>query len=88
MRRSTETQMHFPLLNVIYDPLANNTVLVTMQMDWGQTGDVDIRYTSLQSLIDAARVLDFARNAVADEILAGKKRLAKNGNGKEKDQPF
>ena len=68
MKRPTEQQVQFPLLNLIYDPLSPHTVLVVVHEDWGLTGAVDIRYTSQQSLIDFNHVLQFAQNAVADEI--------------------
>lgn len=68
MKRPTEQAVQFPLLNIIYDPLSPHTVLVVCRDDWGLTGEVDIRYTSQQSLIDFNNVLQFAQNAVADEI--------------------
>lgn len=87
MKRPVENQLQFPLLNVIYDPLAEHTVLVTMPLDWGKNGDVDIRYTSLQSLKDLAHILDFARNAIADEIFEAES-IIKGAGMKKGDVPF
>lgn len=68
MKRPVEEQLMFPLLSVTYDPLSPTPVVVEMQMDWGLTGEVQIRYTTLQSLKDMNNVLQFLQNAVADEI--------------------
>lgn len=68
-KRPTEKQMEFPLFSLTYDPLATNAVVIELEMDWGLTGEAHIKFTSLQSLEDLNRVLQFVQNALADRIV-------------------
>lgn len=83
MKRPTEAQLEFPLLSILFDPLAVNAVQIELQMDWGMTGEIVITYSTLQSLEDLLVVWDFARNAVADELLSSSKEVARKAR-KEK----
>lgn len=69
MKRPTEAQLEFPLLSITYDPLAENVVILEMQMDWGLTGEVQLKYMTVQSLRDMNHVLQHAQNYVADELV-------------------
>lgn len=85
MKRAVEVQLEFPLVTVIYDPLGLNTVVLEVQMDWGLTGEVQLKYTTLQSLKDFNRVLQHAQNYVADEVVEQDKR--ERLERKRKDAP-
>lgn len=85
MRRPTEKQTEFPLLEITYDPLGAHPVTVLMSMDWGLTGEVVIKYTTDQSLIDFNELLQFAQNAVADEVPI--KKWKAHAKSKQKNTP-
>lgn len=86
--RVTETHAQFPLLQLFYDPLAPHPVVVSVPIDWSLTGEIYITYTSVASLRDALRVLDFASNAVADEVHLAEKEIHEAEARKKKDPPF
>jgi len=67
-KRVVEKQLEFPLMSIVYDPLAVNMVLIELQQDWGLTGEIYTKYQDLQSLKDAKRLLEFVINDIADTI--------------------
>jgi len=88
MERPVERQISFPLLAISYDPLSQHHIVLEMQMDWGLTGEVTLSYTTLASLQDFNRVLQYAQNAVADELIEAKAKASLAKNVRKKDPPF
>lgn len=80
-KRPIEKQMEFPVLEIIAHPAGAHPVSVILEGDWYLTGETNLSYTTQQSLEDAMRLLDYARNHMADELLA----LQKKGRN---DPPF
>lgn len=69
MKRPVEKPLEFALMTVTFDPLGINVVVLEVPMDWGLTGEVHLKYTTLRSLKDFNHVLQHAQNFVADEIV-------------------
>jgi len=78
-KRVVEKQLEFPLMSIVYDPLAVNMVLIELQQDWGLTGEIYTKYQDLQSLKDAKRLLEFVINDIADTILIVEKLHRQKG---------
>jgi len=78
-KRTVEKQLEFPLMSIVYDPLAVNMVLIELQQDWGLTGEIYTKYQDLQSLKDAKRLLEFVVNDIADTILIVEKLKRQKG---------
>jgi len=78
-KRAVEKQLEFPLMSIVYDPLAVNMVLIELQQDWGLTGEIYTKYQDLQSLKDAKRLLEFVINDIADTILIVEKLKRQKG---------
>jgi len=79
VKRAVEKQLEFPLMSIVYDPLAVNMVLIELQQDWGLTGEIYTKYQDLQSLKDAKRLLEFVVNDMADTILVVEKLQRQKG---------
>lgn len=69
-KRLVEKQMEFPTLELIVHPTGAHPVSVVMESYWYLTGEVLLNYTTAQSLRDAMRLMDHARNYMADELHA------------------
>jgi len=78
-KRTVEKQLEFPLMSIVYDPLAVNMVLIELQQDWGLTGEIYTKYQTLQSLKDEKRLLEFVVNDIADTILIVEKLKRQKG---------
>jgi len=73
VKRPTEKQTEFPVLEIIGHPFGFHPISVVMEPDWYKTGEVSLSYTTAQSLEDFLRLLDYARNYMADELLEARK---------------
>jgi len=78
-KRAVEKQLEFPLMSIVYDPLAVNMVLIELQQDGALTGEIYTKYQDLQSLKDAKRLLEFVINDIADTILIVEKLKRQKG---------
>jgi len=87
VKRPTEVQLEFPLMTIVFDPLSMTTVVLEVQMDWGLTGEVQLKYTTLQSLKDFHRLNQFVVNHVADEI-AEREKFERQERKRKEAPPF
>jgi len=86
--RPVEKQMEFPVLELIIHPAGEHPVSLILEGDWYVTGEVRLSYTTAQSLEDACRLVDHARNHIADELLLARKIERFHAVGKKEDPPF
>jgi len=88
MKRPIEKQLAFPLLSLTYNPLGNRPVVITVDQDWGLSGEVHASYIRLQDLVDCNRMIVEVQNMLADLIVEEEKERDKRKDEIEKGAPF
>lgn len=88
MKRPTERQTEFPVLELVIHPAGAHPVGVILEGDWYVSGEVALSYTTTQSLEDACRLVDQARNFMADELHDIQERERQAKALEKQDPPF
>lgn len=73
-RRPVETEVDIPALAIVCFPDQMFPLSITVPADWFMTGEVEINAATEESMEAACRLIDYARNALADELLRRQKR--------------
>jgi len=76
------------MLSIAYNPGEQLPTIINLYPDWNETGEVHIKYVHIDELVEAARLLNFIVDAVADELLDAKKAREKRESGRTSDIPF
>jgi len=87
MKRLTEERRDVPVLTVIGDTAAPDFAVLTMLFDWRNTGEVELRYATMEALEQLNEALVYASNAVADEVWTQRKLIQDESEGNENDTP-
>jgi len=78
----------FPILSVVYNASGHLPVILNLSADWERTGECHIAYLELAELVETARLLNFIVDAVADVLLAEKKKWEGGEVADQPDIPF